>query len=401
MAEVQDEKTLLSQIEAKMEADLTAGQYYEAVQYVQSFVARKKRAIGRASTSAVVFLGAAQLVKYNAHSNAGSLLKWYIEDGAGAEHSFKINAAEATSSDYCDVQKVVELLVPLSPAHAFPVVDAVYGPLHLSVLKSKLGKEAPLAKRMEKFDEISAKAFLEAGKFFPSFKTYVRLNQLEHATNVLSIWASRGYPTEKPLFFGRALIYLLSENRVAAANELLNLSKTHIHDNIETSGGGGSMSASLAVWHVATVLTDLANFPPMPRVDKTKLFGILYNRYSRALKVIDPVLFELFEKAGDVVFEWRLAQVARGAGGPNPMAMLQGLFGASGQRQAPSSGSQQQQQIGGGGKTGKGGKNKGGAKVPGGAAQQAAAPPAAPGAPNLDWDQMMRMMASMNQQGSV
>lgn len=381
MTDTIDIKAILSQVESKMETELSNGNNYEALQYVQSFVARKKKAMGRAFTSQVVFHGASQLVKFNAFSNGGSLIKWYIEDGAGAEHSFKINSNDVTTTDYCDVKKVVDLLETIAPGNAFKFIDAIYGPLHLAVTKAKLGKEGPLAQRMEKFEELSAKAFLEAGKYLQSFKAYIRLKQVEQAANVLSIWASKGYETEKPLFFGRALIHLLSENKVSQANELLSIAKKQIHDNIdeENAAGGGPVSPALAVWHLGTILTELANFPPMPRVDKTKIFGILHSRYARALKIIDPALYEIFEKSGDVVFEWT-ATTPGGATGPNPMAMLQGLFGASTQQQMPKPVEKSNKN------TKKTGKNK---SKPGGAAGGLP--------PGVDMDQMMRMMASMQQ----
>ena len=395
MAELQDLQAVFEQLGAKMTPELTEGHHYEALQYVQSFVARKKKSIGRSTVSAAIFYGAKKLAEHNASVSAGTLLKWFIEDGAGAEHGFKLNNTELSGNEYCDIQNLIDFLANLEERHAFPVVDAVYSPLHLLVTKAKLGKDTTIAKRMAKFEEISARSFLEAGKYLAAFKAYIRLEMVECASDVLAAWSARGYGSEKPLFFARALIYLLAEGKVSIANELLGFSKKHIVDNIDGEGnGGGPDSGPLAVWHLATVLTDLANFPPMPRVDKAKLFGILYSRYGYCLTQMDPVLLELLLKAGEVVFNYQVGQQGGNGGGAarpaaNPMAMLQGLFGAQQQQYQQQGASAGGSGGGSGSGTSKGGK---GAKKGKAAATTPTAAPGAAGMGGMDLDQMMRMM---------
>lgn len=328
----------LKQVEAKMGADLKENHPYEALQYVQSFVARKKKGLGQANTSAVVFHGASQLIASNASSSAGTLLRWFIEDGAGLDYHFALDGP-----NYSDVQRVLDLLTPLSAEQAFPVVSLIYDPLHLLVAKSKAKRSSALTTRLNQFEELSAKINLESGAFFPAFKSYLRLNKMAEAANTLNEWSKKGYASEKALFFARAILYLLSENKVTAASELLEISKAHVEDNSGTEGvaagnGGGPESAPLAVWHVATILTELAVAPPMPRVDKTKLFGLIYGRYGPFLVQYDTKLLEFLTKTGEQVFGFSLQtqQQARSnaqappQAQPNPMAMLQGLLGNGG-----------------------------------------------------------------------
>ena len=360
-------QTVLTQLESKMQAELSEGHPYEALQYVQSYVARKKKALGQSTTSVVVFHGATQLISSNASSSAGTLLKWFIEDGAGVDNSFLMCSEDLNSTNYCDIQRVIDLLTPLSATQAFPIVDTIYDPLHLLVAKSKT-KSAAITARLNKFEALSAKICAASGDFFPSFKSYVRLGQIKEASEVLLQWSSKGYPSEKAMFFARALLFLLSEGKVAAASELLQLSAAHVQDNISADAtpavGGGADSAPLAVWHLATILTELAVMTPMPRVDKTKLFGHLYGRYGPFLVQLDTKLLELLTKAGEAVFAFNLQQQQQGRSGaappPNPMAMLQGLLG------------------GGGGGNGAGGAQQG-----------------AGGAGAMDMDKMMNMMSKM------
>lgn len=323
-----DLPSLLSQLESKMMDDLEGGRPYEALQYVQSFVARKKKAMGQSKTSSVVFHGAKQLVDNKGSSSAGTLLKWFIEAGAGVDHSFKLHTGKVSGNSYCDVKRVVDLISPLSSSEAFPIVDLIYAPLHLLVAKANLSKTGHLAARLNKFETICAKVFQDSGKYLLSFKSFIRLGEVEKSANVLKQWADEGYPSERPLFFGRMLLFLLSETKTTVASDLLKLLKPLVTDNIENQDMGGVESAPLAVWHLAVILTELIVLPPMPRVDKNKLFGLLYNRYSQFLAVVDKQLLGLLNKIGENTYHYQPPTPVGGAPKqPNPMAMLQGLMG--------------------------------------------------------------------------
>eukprot|EP00598_Pedospumella_elongata_P016107 CAMPEP_0185011708 /NCGR_PEP_ID=MMETSP1098-20130426/97930_1 /TAXON_ID=89044 /ORGANISM="Spumella elongata, Strain CCAP 955/1" /LENGTH=361 /DNA_ID=CAMNT_0027540749 /DNA_START=24 /DNA_END=1109 /DNA_ORIENTATION=+ len=331
--------TVLSQIEGKMQAELRDGHPYEALQYVQSFVARKKKALGQDTTSKVVYHGAKELVLSGASSSAGTLLKWYLEEGAGVEYSFRLSTEELNAGNYCDVQRLIDLITPLTSDQAYPIIDIVYDPLHLFVAKLKLAKSATVTSRLDQFEALCAKTFLDSGVFYGAFKCYLRLGKISEAVETVNRWSQKGYPSEKALFFARAVLHLLSEGRAAAASQFLELAKPLIQDNVAEGGsGGGAESAPLAVWHLASILGELGVMAPAPRVDKTKLFGLLYSRYGPFLARYDPKLLEMFTKAGDQVFGFSVQQqqqqMTRGgapaAAPANPMAMLQGLLGGGG-----------------------------------------------------------------------
>ena len=52
---------------------------YEALQYLQSFIARKAKSLGKEGTSDCVFHGATILMTRNAYDDAGTLLEWFID----------------------------------------------------------------------------------------------------------------------------------------------------------------------------------------------------------------------------------------------------------------------------------------------------------------------------------
>ncbi len=352
-------ESLLATLDEKVVAELKEGNIYEATQYVQSFIARKKKILGTKGTASAVFQGARVILKeaivaatanpfpaalphdaVTLASSAGALLRWYIEDGAGPENQFHMHADQVNPSNYCDIQHVYDFLVGVDVRVAGPVVDNIYNPLHVLIAKTKVKKHSHLSQRITRLEILFARVLQNSKRWLSAFKSFVRLNDADKTAELLNQWSSEGYITEKPLFFARALIQVLSEGKKEFAKELLHASVQYVDDNIAPGRTpGGPMSAALAVWHVSVILTDLANFPPMPRVDKTKLFAMLHRRYVALFVQIDVKLLELFLKAGEACFNYVLENPADNT--PSPMAMLQSLLtgGASNQPQAPPSSS--------------------------------------------------------------
>jgi hypothetical protein len=406
---------LLQQLEEKVKEELSSQHHYESLQYIQSFIARKKKFLGQKGVSTAVFLGAnlitssykpassndatssansltpppglssvststsanteASNTAKNCGITTGSLLKWFIEDGAGVDYQFKFHSEGINEKNYCDIENLYNFLNSIDIIIAGYIIDAIYNPLHVLITKTKIKKNSPLSKRITKLEILFANLFFANKRWLNSFKCYNRLNNTEKMTESLLQWSNDGYSCEKPLFFSRGVLQLLSEGKISLANDLLHSSMQHIDDNIGVGKkGGGSMSSSLTIWHVTTILTDLANLPPAPRIDKTKLFNLLFNRYAAFFGSIDTKLFDLFSKIGEVCFHF----VLENKSSPNPMAMLQGLLGGMGGGGMPG--------VPGGGNRGAGGgrgnaNNSNGANPLGG----------------MDFGSLMQMMKSMGQ----
>jgi hypothetical protein len=346
-------ESLLAQLDEKVIAELKAGNVYEALQYVQSFIARKKKILGTKGTATAVFQGARVLIKeavaaaantpfpgalsadiLTLSSTAGGLLRWFIEDGAGPENQFHMQADQLNSTNYCDIQHLYDFLQGVDVRVSGPVVDAIYNPLHVLIAKSKIKKHSHLAQRINRLEILFARVLQYSKRWLSAFKSFVRLQDADKTAEVLNQWSAEGYATEKPLFFARGLFHVLSEAKMAFAKELLHASLQYVDDNIAPGRTpGGPMSASLAVWHVAVILTDLSNFPPMPRVDKTKLFGMLHRRYGALLVQIDLKMLELFLKVGEACFNYVLENPADNT--PSPMSMLQSLLTGGASNQPP------------------------------------------------------------------
>ena len=332
-----------SQLDAKMTLELENNHPYEALQYVQSYVARKKKLLGPNNTSLIVFHGASRLVMTKASSSAGTLLKWYIEDGAGIDFTFQIDSNN--DNNFSDLKRLIDLLEPLSSLEAFPIVDSIYSPLHLLVVhhqkhNNNTSIKSSSLQQLHRLEELCAKIFLDSHKYYHSFKSYIRLSNYELASTVLLNWSMTGYATEKPLFFGRGILYLLSEGKIEAAGSVLKHSTPHLADNISSTSAsvsepGGADSTAYAVWHVSTIVTELTMMPVMPRVDKHKLFSILYDLYEPVLSHIDSKLVDMLNRIGEQLFQFTPPANSSSSANngsqasANPMSLLQGLLGGS------------------------------------------------------------------------
>lgn len=237
------EEKVLHELQGEVVGSIHA---YEALQYVQSFVARKKKTLGSAGTSRAVFLGVKLLVGQIGTakcaddaamaSTAGALLKWFIEDGAGRDYSFHLHPEQTHADQYCDIQHLLTLLEPLDVKISGPIVDTIYNPLHMLLAKSKFKRNSPLYKRLSKLELLFADVLLRYKKWLSAFKSYVRLQDADKVAEVLNKWSSEGYPSEKPLFFARGMLQILADNKASLANDLLHACQPFVQDNINSKG---------------------------------------------------------------------------------------------------------------------------------------------------------------------
>lgn len=200
---------------------------------MQSYLARKKRIFGNNIVSQLVFHAAKLMVQYNSSSSAGTLLTWFIEDGAGTDFQFKLQYEDLDSENYCDILRLTDFLSSVSATEAAPIVDTVYGPIHVLISKSKRTGGSKLSERLENLEKLFARILEESHRWRDAFRSYVRTNNMKKVCSVLEAWSAEGHATEKPLFFGRALIHLLAEAKKAQASELLSYCSPLIADNID------------------------------------------------------------------------------------------------------------------------------------------------------------------------
>ena len=69
-----------------MTEELSQGNHYEALQFVQSFIARKKKTMTANTASKVLFHGAKLLMGAGQAQYTGALLEWYALGGRRSCH---------------------------------------------------------------------------------------------------------------------------------------------------------------------------------------------------------------------------------------------------------------------------------------------------------------------------
>lgn len=297
---------------------------YEALQYLQSFVARKKKSLGKDSTSLAVFYGAKLLVERKANGEAGELLAWFIDSD-----QFEVVSC---------LQRLEELLKSMSPEASQPIITCIYDPLHQRVIKGMTKEnQQDMHDRLLKVDAIFADVFQKTQVWNKAYKSVLRLGDIKRAANVLNEWSKGGFKNEKPLFFARAVLTLMADRKIEQAAVMVKEGTPYVEsvDNIEPPRPGEDDSAPLAAWHLSVILSGLASLPPMQRVDKTRLFNVLASLYGPNLETLDIKLLELLDKIGKNIFSVQ-PTIPEG----NPMALMQAMMAAS----APRPNSQQKQQ---------------------------------------------------------
>lgn len=290
---------------------------YEALQYLQSYVARKKKSIGKDNTGLAVFFGADLLAKRKAFNYVGELFEWFM---GGSE--FDLDTS---------LKRIEDMLKKLSAEDAEPVVNVIYGPLHQKVVKSMTkANQKGLSVQLLKLDAIFADVFQKTKKWPNAYKAILRLGDVKRAATVLNDWSKDAFKYEKPLFFARAVMTMLSEKKIEQAAEMCKHGAQFLkeEDNIEPARAGEEDSSHLAAWHLAYILSGLASLPPMQRVDKTKLFNVLTTLYSSTLDILDTKLLELLEKIGKACFSVK----GQDDGRMQIPALFQGLMAANAPR---------------------------------------------------------------------
>ena len=192
----------MRQLEEKLDEGMLP---YEALQYLQSFVARKKRHISSDTTSQLVFLGARRLIDTDSAADAGTLLLWFIEGGAGEEHPFHVEAKELEDDAalYCDVDRLYRLIKKLDAAKSVLLCEKIYLPLAKITSRMKPPRHSSLQERLTLLEDLFADVFEENSRWLLACKSVGRLEDMERLAKILDMWSSEGYPTEKPLFFAR------------------------------------------------------------------------------------------------------------------------------------------------------------------------------------------------------
>jgi len=319
----------LTTITEKLALETTS---YGALQYLQSFVARKKKAIGVDATSQAIFHGCSLLIARGDSEDAGHALSWYVD----AEDLFHVSGHNGNKKGtHCDVERLLALMNKFTSKQMVGCVSVLYDPFHAAVLKSGMttgrNTDSAVSQRMLTFDNKCADIFEDTESYRSAYRVCIRLNLVPRAAGILDKWSNLPGVLlhEKALFFARAIYSLLAEKKLPLAVQLVAASKTILSplDNISASDvrPGGNDSGYIACWHLSIILTELVDLAPGPRINKIKLFEVLSALYYGILDLCDRNLVALHEKVGKEYFTSPDNKKVA-----DPMNMLQAILSGAG-----------------------------------------------------------------------
>jgi hypothetical protein len=311
MAAVVEHGASIAVLEEKMLVELQVGNTYEALQYVQSFIARKKKSIEPILVSDMVFHAAKLLEDHNAAPYAGTLLLWYMEGGAGEENKFRIERGSVEGS-FCDLNRLAKLLAENSKEKSAAVLEVTQK--NVLVLLEELppvGSDS-LGSRVQALLEICSSLFEFSSNWRMAYKCRLRLGDMVALARTLDLWSADAYPTERPLFFARSIFHILVNDDPRKAVELLQAANEYVVEN---------GYPTLIAWHFAQITCELLEMPAGD-ANKASIYEALTKKYYDRIVKMDDKLGPLLLKIGIQCFGCKPPNT-----GMNPLAMLEALAG--------------------------------------------------------------------------
>jgi hypothetical protein len=285
----------LAKLTEKVKNELDKGQAYEALCFVQSYIARKKRTLGTDIVSQLVFLGAKLLLEGNASADAGTLLSWFIGGGAGDGNKFKFAEGATDSSNYCDLERLGALYTEKLPAKDIvtmnkTIVKALsmkFGPF----LCAELQDEA-LVERIRVVQSAWLRAYEACSEWALAFNVGVQLKDMVVTAKTVNLWADRGYKTEKPLFFARAGLKLMAEGEMEQALSFVSAAEP-LMDAYTAANADTLCEDSMSLWYLTVILAELVKLD-MSEEQRQRSIEILLRKFSTQIQTIDDKVLSIY-----------------------------------------------------------------------------------------------------------
>jgi hypothetical protein len=305
-------------LEEKLSQALREGRSYDAMQYAQSFLARKRAGSVLAGPAALThcLFAVRRFLSLGFPSEGGELLRWaiankYFEEGLDVEHIADALAQLAGVLSEAKAEAAGQLaktaardLLEVMDRHGRSSTEAALlrNPVHAlrSVLAETLGS-------IESWHLAVDVLYLG--------------DDMAALSRALLGLASQGGRCELPLFFARAVLQLLSNGRVEAADSLL-AEGAHIIEARESNRN----SMTIAVWHFVVMLVDLiVRGKSLPPKERQNIYRLLSEKYQSIVQDVDSKLVDL---AGDIAQDQGL--VSRAVAAPSSTGGLLGQLRGGG-----------------------------------------------------------------------
>lgn len=317
-------------LEEKLSRALREGRPYDASQYAQSFLARKRAGsvlAGPASLTHCLF-AVRRFLSLGFPSEGGDLVRWavanrYFEEGLDADHV---------------ADGLAQLAGILSEAKAEAAGQlAKCAARDLLEVMNRRGRSPAEAALLREPVRALRGALAEALGSVGSWRDAVDVLQpgddMVSLSRALLGHAEQGARCELPLFFARAVLELVGDGRLDSADALLAEA-----EGIVEARQTNRNSMTIAVWHYVVILVDLlVRGKALTMKERKSVYRLLSEKYHTIVQDVDPKLADL---AASVAEEQGLASPTASAhpfsgggglggmlGGGNPLlaSLMSGL----------------------------------------------------------------------------
>lgn len=288
-------KSIMEKLGSKMKEELDRNQPYEAMMYVQTFVARKRKTLSKQNTCILVFSGIKILLNHSEWSSAGVLLDWLLSMGALELNPINSNF-DTISSIIASIPKTQVILF----------LDKAYIPLcnFIQMCPTEIKH-----RYMFQLSLLCGEIFEYCRRWRDAKTCYIGVGDMTSLARTTHMWSFDGFPTEYSLFFARGYLILLAGKLVPQAAAFYKSANDEYMEPYELTISCGPQTTlqtactkTYAIWQLCTIIYDLMGMADSPvlslKVDRKKIFTLLSDKYKELITYYDADLFRTLQVVG-------------------------------------------------------------------------------------------------------
>jgi hypothetical protein len=274
--------TEVDDFESRIRVDLERECPYDAQQFAQSYLARKFPAGSGYDVFVKFALAIDIILAFGYGSDAATLFNWFQN-----RYMTKYSDDDIASA----LEGICLQLRKSKPDCAGQFASLIYSEVISFIMSRESVGNKVYLDSVAQIKSTLAEALLGAQLYQPAVSIFLRCDDIISVVETLNNWAAAGSDAEYPLYFARATVKLLCDNRRISASQLVKLSERHI-DQYCRIHGKQSAALSLAVWHFSVILCDLINLATKVASieEKAAIYRHVSRRYLGIVNKVDPDL---------------------------------------------------------------------------------------------------------------
>ena len=315
-----------SKLAEKMNEELSNQHPYEAMMYVQTFVARKRKVLSKQDTCDLVYCGIKTLQSHSEWMSAGVLLEWLVSTG-----SLELNPQNS------NFDNITAIITAMPKDGVISFLDKAYKPLCAYIQTY----DGDIKHRyMFQLSLICGEIFEKCRRWRDAKNCYIGVGDMVALSRVVHQWTTDGFPSEYSLYFVRTYLFVLANRLVpqaaafyrTASDQYLEPYELTLSCQPDTPLRKACMK-SYALWQMCTILSDMMNIADNPtlawKVDRKQVFSLVMDKYRTLIECHDAALLPVMRDIGHGLFG--VPEDTSAGSGVSPLqSIFQNLMGGSG-----------------------------------------------------------------------